>query len=711
MVGGRHLPSKLVLALAALTATSGVVWATPVSGTPSPASGNLLSGDQASFANSTGGWVGHGATLSWVDSAGMGGGGALEMTPVGAPPVAGSGQSVSAWSSGAPGSSAPGTLTPASPGNDYSGSAQVEAADAAGATSQVDAALVFWNSTGSALSWAPGTATTVGDGAWSLTPAATAVAPPGSAYVSLLVMEWASTGSGQLYVDEPLLQDTSPPVPTFPDLLGGDQSTFASSTGGWIGHGATLGWASGVGMGGGGALVVTPAAGSSASAWSSGAPGSPSPGTLTPASPGLVYRGSAEVEGDDVAGATSQVDSALVFWSSTGSALGWVPAPLVAVGDGSWSLTPAATAVAPAGTADVSLLVMEWSTTGNGGLYVDDAVLQDTDPAVAAVTGPLHTSGTQVLDGNGNSVPLRGVAYTGLAETSAPSDLTESTFANLHHWGATMVRLFLNEDLWDPQSCAYDPNYQAAVEEAVGWVTSLGMVAQLTLQAGAPQDTGPTTQCSTGIFANVPDYPASDDFWTSVAGIFKSNPLVAFDLFNEPNAPSWPFWLEGGSGGWFQADGMQQLYDDVRSAGADNLVFAQGNNFANNPPPAGDLLSGSNVVYDVHYYTCPNTPPPSCSYQGNVYDPGLGLDPWVTFQQQEKVPVFIGEFGWPANSSGVYNNNVILFAHAQGWGWAAYTYDSWTGDPFDLVSSAGPAGPFVPSGAGMPVLWGTAAGL
>lgn len=503
--------------------------------------------------------------------------------------------------------------------------------------------------------------------------------------------------------------------PSAADLLTGDQATFESSTGGWVGEGATVSWVDDAGTRGGGALKMA-LAGSPPSnpdqfiaAMSSGAPGSSAgDATLTSALPGLVYEGDALVMPAD-RGATDQVDAALVFWSSSGDLLLWEPSTANDVTSGSWSTTSSAVAIAPPDTSYVTLAIEEWTSTGSWDLYIDDAMLTSVTDSPTPVVGPLHTIGTQIIEGNGHPVILRGVSYLGLAASSHPSDLRQETFAQLHQWGATMVRFFLNEDLWDPQSCAYDPDYQAAVQEAVGWTTSLGMVALLTLQAGIPQDIDTHGACPSQGGENMADAPGANDFWSSVAAVFKSNPLVAFDLFNEPHDISPQVWLDGGPQDGFKGEGMQELYNAVRKV-ASNLIFVEGYNWANTPPPPGGLIDGSNVVYDVHYYTCQNGPPPRCS-NSSPYDPSPGLDPWVIFQDHEHVPVFLGEFGWPSTLSGTYNANVIAFAQAQGWGWVAYTFDSSTSDDvFDLISLDPSSGPLEPTPAGMPVLEALAAG-
>ena len=191
-------------------------------------------------------------------------------------------------------------------------------------------------------------------------------------------------------------------------------------------------------------------------------------------------------------------------------------------------------------------------------------------------------------------------------------------------------------------------------------------------------------------------------FWREVASRYASNRLVAFDLYNEPHDISDKVWLNGGvvatRSGPFNAVGMQDLYYAVRGTGAPNLVVVSGNNWANTLPTI--RVSGTDVVYGVHAYTCPAAVDGSCA--PNAYDPGSILSSWVA--PAKEVPVAVTEFGWPSSGSGRYVQNVIAFAHAQGWGWIAFAWDGTTSGTFSLLSTAGPGASYQPTPSGMPVL-------
>jgi len=274
--------------------------------------------------------------------------------------------------------------------------------------------------------------------------------------------------------------------------------------------------------------------------------------------------------------------------------------------------------------------------------------------------------------------------------------VTEQTFVQAKAWGANLVRVALSESLWLTNSCTYSSGYEAKLDEAVNWITSLGMVALLNLEFNSPMP------CQSGAQQEMADNPGSIEFWNQVASRYGKNPLVAFDLYNEPHNISDQVWLDGGQATdtiTYEAAGMQSLYDTVRATGTQNLIFISGNTWANTVPAT--LVSGSNIVYSVHDYTCPTDPPPDCSSKA-PYDPSPILDQWVTTSMT--LPLVVGEFGWPNPNDATYIANVIAFAQANGWGWNALAWNTSSGNPFALVSQAPGTGTWEPTASGMPVL-------
>jgi hypothetical protein len=456
-------------------------------------------------------------------------------------------------------------------------------------------------------------------------------------------------------------------------------------------------------------LQVGATTASSVSAWSA----LPPSGTPTPAAPGNKYTGEATVEATDP---TQTIGLALAFFDSSGNGLAAVWGQAVtpgASGTSTWTTLPEVAAIAPAGTASVVLGVMAWSDGLGLDFLVQSPVLTTlTGPAVApSVVGPLHTSANQIVQANGQPVTLRGVVMPGLelsGTLAGAVGVTQQAVIEAKAWGANFVRVPLGEQFWLSSNCDYVSSYVKTVDQVVNWITSLGMVALLDLH------TNTVGGCQPGTEHNMADATQSPKFWTAVAaryGTVKSpeyNPLVAFDLYNEPHNLSDAVWLNGGKttdyfgGQTYQAAGMQQLYNSVRAAGSQNIVFISGNNWASTPPTT--LVKGSNIAYAVHYYTCPSIPLSSCT-NPNPYDPSQDLNQWIGLSGT--APVVVAEFGWPGQADGTYLANVIAYASSHGWGWSVYAWeDRQYPTPWDLSSSWLSDGTAEPSPSGVPVLLG-----
>ena len=466
------------------------------------------------------------------------------------------------------------------------------------------------------------------------------------------------------------------PAPAPAPLLAGDTGTLAGGTGGWTADNGSVALASS------GVLAST----TTVSGWSV-----TSSGTATPATPGSVYTGRFQVE---AAATGRQVVPYLYFYDSAGNVLDKVKGEVGLDNPTSWTDVTAVVGIAPPTATSVALAVLTWGSQAGEVHYLRAPALTVAVPSSTAVVGPLHTEGNQVYDANG-PVVLKGVNRIGLETSTTGTNLTAEDLAQARRWGATMVRVPLASSFWLSSNCHYDPGYAAVVDSVVDRITRLGMVALLDLHRNTITSCGPVVQ------QPMAD-PTAVDFWTSVARRYGSNPLVAFDLYNEPHDISDAVWLNGGtvttSAGSYQAVGMQKLYATVRATGAKNLVFVSGNGWASSVP--SNLVSGTNIVYGVHAYTCPLAVDSTCA--PNRLQPPPNLATWVPLSAQ--APVVVTEFGWPSATSGTYNANVLAYLAAQGWGWTAFAWDGTANGKFTLLSTAGPGASYQPSAAGMPVL-------
>ncbi|WP_078599937.1 glycoside hydrolase family 5 protein [Streptomyces violens] len=244
----------------------------------------------------------------------------------------------------------------------------------------------------------------------------------------------------------------------------------------------------------------------------------------------------------------------------------------------------------------------------------------------------LHVQGNQLADQHGRTVVLRGVnriggeyACTKLGRLwDGPMD--QASVTAMRRWGINAVRIPLNSACWNGASYVDDtvsgPAYRRAVRAYVELLDRNGLTPILDLHWTDGHYTGRDTQCTqleAVCLKPMPDAAGAVPFWRSVAGTFKTNRAVVFDLFNEPYpdraladpAAGWRCWRDGGAAcapgiPGYRAAGMQTLLDAVRSTGAANVVLAGGIAYANDlgewlryaPKDRRDNLAASWHAYD-----------------------------------------------------------------------------------------------------------------
>ncbi len=480
---------------------------------------------------------------------------------------------------------------------------------------------------------------------------------------------------------------------TMTGLLSGVASTFGSLLTGWTSYaGASVVQTLSVGHTGLGALSVT-----SAGPWT-GATSS-----TFAATPGLRYSASTWANAQS---AGHSVGVALQFRDASGSTIGLgtqLGQPVVDTTSG-WTQTPSVVGIAPAGAVTGVVIFVDYDGASGDVQRIDDVAVSGTSGTAAKIVGPLKTQGTNVLDGLGRIVHFHGVDIDGL-QYSNTANVSPSEVTVAQAWGANFIRLPLAENYLMPGDCSYDSTYLSKVDAMVNAATSQGIFVMLDLHTNA------LTACTAPKQQSMPDGNAVP-VWTTLAGRYKSNPLVGFDLYNEPHNMSDAVWHSGGtvtsSGVTYQAVGMQTLYATVRATGATNLVFASGSNWATAFPATAPLTGTTNLVYAAHAYTCPGGLPSSgasCTTgpDGTIYDPSGLLAHFATIGQT--APVMVTEFGFPDKNDGRYIANVQNYAASQGWvGWDVYAFDGSTGGLFDLWKNTGSL--IEPTASGMAVITG-----
>jgi len=217
----------------------------------------------------------------------------------------------------------------------------------------------------------------------------------------------------------------------------------------------------------------------------------------------------------------------------------------------------------------------------------------------------LHVSGNKLVSASGQRIVLHGVDRAGTEYGcvqnkgifDGPTSQASINVMKAH--GINAVRVPLNEACWNGDSYvnhAYSgATYRTAVQGYIHRLNNAGMVTILDLHWTDGAYAGAASACVDATATcqkPMPDAANAPRFWKSVAGTFKGNDAVIFDLFNEPypeqaahgsETAGWNCWLHGGqcTGISYNVAGMQSMVDAVRSTGANNVLMLGGLTWSN----------------------------------------------------------------------------------------------------------------------------------
>jgi endoglucanase len=298
-----------------------------------------------------------------------------------------------------------------------------------------------------------------------------------------------------------------------------------------------------------------------------------------------------------------------------------------------------------------------------------------TPPGVPAhdtsVNPGYHVVGNQVFDKNGAVHFFHGVDRSSLEEFPEGQNISANDFKLMATWKANVVRVSLSQDLW-----LGGKSYQDMVLKAVEWAKQAGMDVILDLHWS---DRGDRLKVAPGQ-QMMPD-ENSVTFWMAVADFYKDDGRVLFELYNEPYQVTWDVWLNGGTavlkdGSSFTAVGMQQLYDAIRSTGAQNIVIAGGLDWAYDLSGVATYpIRGTNIMYATHPYD-------------NQWKQPSGWDAKWGYLTAI-YPVIVTEFG-SYDCSTAYTSTLIDYADQHRAHWTAWAwFVGGCGYPSLLVDWAG----------------------
>lgn len=368
------------------------------------------------------------------------------------------------------------------------------------------------------------------------------------------------------------------------------------------------------------------------------------------------------------------------------------------------------------------------------------------DPVAPTFT----TRGTSLIAPDGKPFRFTGVNRSGY-ELSPGGTPSLNQFGHesepMWRWGINAVRLPVNQEFWHancevPTSWAHSTpqrpdgsawRYHDVIDEEIRRFAARGILVLLDLHATSR---GQALGCSADgeVLREMPD-DRSLAFWRSVAARYKSQPYVAFDLFNEPhlddshNPPSESeakrIWRDGGVVSYrdtsglinktasYNAVGMQTLYDAVRATGATNLVFAAGLHYAHRPEVVVENpLDATGLVASVHLYclSCPTIPRPEQTQYFEGERPGEPNRTGVI----DRYPTVATEFGTDEWWDSSDNRRYLDYFAAKGLGWAAWAWagggTSFGRSPYGILAETTSSTPGrTPGQSGLPI-WQALAG-
>nr|ADD71777.1 endo-beta-1,4-glucanase [uncultured bacterium] len=231
------------------------------------------------------------------------------------------------------------------------------------------------------------------------------------------------------------------------------------------------------------------------------------------------------------------------------------------------------------------------------------AVYENTNTPVV-----LRVEGNRIVNDRGNTVILKGMVRPSLEWNPQGEYLSEKDILNMVKWGINTIRLDLNQNYWF-QSGPVDEmgSYKQIINAIVYHAIEHDMAIILDLH-----------WTENGHQSNMANKD-SIRFWKEVAADYKDFGTVIFELFNEPVNIDKNVWLHGNS----TYAGHQELYDAVRSTGAQNICLVNGIDWGYNLSFVNSSfhVTGENIAYGSHPYN-------RTSF-GNNFDGVLGVYPLI----------------------------------------------------------------------------------
>jgi endoglycosylceramidase len=351
-----------------------------------------------------------------------------------------------------------------------------------------------------------------------------------------------------------------------------------------------------------------------------------------------------------------------------------------------------------------------------------------TVAGVARASSDVQVQGTQLVDGTGRALILRGVNVTGDAKVPPFRPVTPAIFDPLPGLGIDVVRLLYIWEAYEPSPGTYDASYLSYYTDAVHAAAAKGIyvIVDFHQDAYSRFDIGgcgegfPKWALPPTVTPATPDNGAKcihwgtqmgqdpdlggiwNSFFSDVGGVrtryLAMVTSVATALANEPNVLGYDLLNEPGGD---EPTQLAPLYEDeakaIRAVDPKAILFVSPRALTSAgiqtqlPKP-----SFGNFVYSPHYYDAGVI----VTGQWNGSDEKTAYARMATQATTWGVPLFVGEFGSSPTIDGVegymdasYAQLDALLASGAQWaytpGWTDAKKDGWNLEDFSIVDGSG----------------------
>jgi hypothetical protein len=214
-------------------------------------------------------------------------------------------------------------------------------------------------------------------------------------------------------------------------------------------------------------------------------------------------------------------------------------------------------------------------------------------PATRSLGGKkivLTVQGPKIVDDQGQEILLKGLDRPSLEWNPQGQHLSAEEIGTMKtKWNATVVRISLNQNYWFSSQDASTPgSYKQIIDGVVASCIKNDMAVVLDLHWTENGHQNPMANKESLLF------------WKEVATAYKDFGTVIFEPFNEPYGVTPEVWLHGNN----QYAGFQELVDEIRKTGAQNICIINGLDWAYDLSFVNDKfhVQGENLIYGSHPY-------------------------------------------------------------------------------------------------------------